>query len=54
MMMVLILSKCTCKIQGHVSILNGKVKYGGRGASDLISQSKGETTNYRGKGCFLL
>ena len=26
MMMVLILSKRTCKIQGHISILNGKVE----------------------------
>lgn len=34
MTMVLILSKRTCKIQGHVSILNGKVKYGGGGGGE--------------------
>lgn len=50
MMMVLILSKRTCKIQGHIGIVNGKVKYGGGGwqgrGEDLISQSKGETSSY--------
>ena len=37
MMMVLILSKRTCKIQGRISILNAKVKYGGGGGEGAIS-----------------